>query len=312
MRSFSLKNHPGLFSAVSAGLFFAFSGLATEGIAASVLVNANASVNGNVPTSNNASSTTGSVQAIAGQSNYPNNSLASFYGDATNSVFAGSASAIGGSASADYHREFSFVNSGTNAQTYSLNGIITQGSLDIVNSYIPLPSSYSGDAYFRWAISFQGTQIEIMKGLFSLSDATSPTSTVGGSLPGGLQNVVYSSSGFSWAATPFTSLLGTLNAGEQGTVSIDVSVSANANFGLSPGYPYAAGMRARFGDPSDLDSYSITAEQVSAVPEPAEWLMLTAGLAIVARQARRAKAKQSKNSANSEPGVTAADSRTSS
>jgi hypothetical protein len=311
MKQTSLKNHPGLFSAISAGLFIVFSGVATEGFAAEVLVNARSSSNNiNFGTDTN-SSMTGSVSASANTASNPSFSSASFSGNATNSVFAGSASTQGtGTASADYHREFSFTNSSTNAQNYSLSGLITQGGLGIVNSFIPLPSAYSGDAYFRWSISFQGAQIEIMKGSFSLSDSAPAAYTVTGSLPGGLQNVISSNSGFTWEATPFTTLLGTLNAGEIGNVSIDAIVSANSDFGLAPGYSYAAGLRARFGDPSDLSSYSITSEQVSAVPEPAEWLLLTAGLAVVARKAKRAKAKRAAKTDEIGPSTYPADSRT--
>jgi hypothetical protein len=313
----SLKNHPGLFSAIGTGLFVIFSGVATEGFAAQVLVTATAESATPFPFPNSASNTNGPAGVNAYSNSFPGDpvgqSSASFSGSSQNSVFAGSASATGISrASATYHREFSFTNSSAVAQTYSLNGLITQGGLNIVNSYIPLPTSYSGDAGFGWSISFDGNQVAYMKGSFSLSDAGPVSSGVVGTLNGGLSNVISTNDGFTWDATPFTTLLGTLNAGQIGNVSIDALVSANSNFSLSPDYSYAAGIRARFGDPSDLSSYSVTAEQVSAVPEPAEWLLLTAGLAVVARQARKAKSKRDASAKTTESSRYPSDSQTSS
>jgi hypothetical protein len=322
--------HPGVFTALTASLFIALGGIAAEAIAAEVLVGASAS--GTTGTySTTQSSTDPFVQAAATQTNSPNNgySYSNMTGAGSYPDFVGRAYSDGfSSSSASYHREFTILNeSSTETRSYTLSSLINQGSVSTTPAALASPNA--GNASFLWTVGFNGDTVNAIYTRVGYANGRSNSNYQNINTPsqflangtlysgtGGLNwsntggtNIAGQSTFRSWSDTTIESILGTLAPGMMGTVSVDVLLSSYSNYDSALvsrtcgygnatyecGYNLTGNSVVRFGDPGSVGSTAldeITFSTVSAVPEPAEWLMMMTGLGLVAHIARRKKMRK--------------------
>jgi hypothetical protein len=208
--------------------------------------------------------------------------------------------------------------------TYSLQSFISAGYIEMrhgtTSQYFLPAGNTSGLAYFDWRLdaSTAAANIVTNRSFASLVEFERGTSllyedrTIGQMLNG------YSvgAGRVDWRDTTITTNLGFLNAGTEVNVGIIAQVGANSNRaaqyfsngGVDPNCGLASNpsnlrdpvsscgsTTIYFGDPTFLNGPSNSAflgnapnlQLVSAVPEPAEWLMLSLGLVLVARIAKR-------------------------
>jgi hypothetical protein len=290
------RRHPGLFSTLGASLFFLIGAVASEGIAATVVVSVAAtSPLGTRSDIQTATDLPGEYPLVFAAQNSPyqetNNSSAQASGAAgfASFVLFGRSDGVA-SSNATYENTYSFSNLSDEVRQYTLNGVITAGSIFFNDrSYT---GGGNGFADFRWELAFNGNSIELVKG---------STSVVSGGIysgvAGSLQNLTdlsITSTGISWSDTAYSSVLGNLNPGESGEILVNAYVRTDTQFEPSEFFyyaDYASGLRVQFGDPSGGNSFDVTSAVVLAVPEPSEWLMMAAGLAVVGVMSRRARAR---------------------
>jgi hypothetical protein len=323
--------HPGVFTSLTASLFLALGGIAAEAIGADLLVGASATGTSGTYSST-ATSTDPFVRADATQTNSANNgySFSNMIGAASYPDFFGRAYSDGqSSSSASYHREFTILNDSlTETRSYTLSSLINQGAVSTTPAALSSPNA--GNASFLWTVGFNGdtvnaiyTRVGYANGApnYNYQAVNTPTQFVVGSTlynstgglslyNGGGTNAAGQGTFLSWSNTTIESILGVLAPGMMGTVSVDVLLSSYSNYdsalvsrtctsyGSAPyecGYYLTGNSFVRFGDPGDVGSVALDAiafSSVSAVPEPAEWLMMMTGLGLVARVARRKKMRK--------------------
>jgi hypothetical protein len=323
--------HPGVFTALTASLFIVLGGITAEAISAEVLVGATATGTTGAYT-NTANSIDPFVRADATQTNLANDgsSYSNMTGAGSSSDFLGRAYSQGfSSSSATYHREFTIQNDSlTDTRSYTLSSLINQGSVS--TTPLVLASPNAGNASFLWTVGFNGTTVNAIYTRVGYANGSSNSNYQNRNTPsqflangtlysgtGGLNwsntggtNVSYQTTFRSWSDTTIESILGTLAPGMMGTVSVDVLLSSYSNYDTALisrtcsnyggpsyecGYNLTGNSLVRFGDPGDVGSAALDVikfESVSAVPEPAEWLMMITGLGLVAQIARRRKQRK--------------------
>jgi hypothetical protein len=212
----------------------------------------------------------------------PRSAFSDMAGAPTTSSFAGrSITYVEGRSVSFYSREFTLTNTSADTRLYSITNLIQEGELAIDGT----GASGNGYAGVRFGIGFNGSPVRKIGADLTFHDQgvySSGASSDFGATTNSEGNIL------SWSSFSMISELGELGAGETGTIRVSASVYSNLEVPCPDSCFGKAS--ARFGDPpnlnySQLDAISYTT--ISAVPEPQEWILMSAGLVITTLIAKR-------------------------
>jgi hypothetical protein len=239
----------------------------------------------------------------------------SIYAETTGSNY-GSAAFAAGLADAQniLHKEFTFhINT---AGIYSLDTLLNSGYAGTNRSFY---AGGTGEASFNWTLSVNGNILKSTSAtVFQGFDYGTFSVTTGGNVALNSFNTLYGRA--SWDATTVFTDIGFQNANTDVTVAFDLTTSANANYEILPFYVPSYGScftvtnpvigegkindcgssSVSFSDPTFINGPGAnqaflggipTLTEISPVPEPAEWMMLLSGMALVTSIAKRRRAR---------------------